>query len=136
MPIYEYRCEACGHALDELQKLSDAPLTECPACGKPALVKQVTAAAFHLKGGGWYKTDFKDGQKKDAPQKDEAAKGDAAKRDAASGDASTAPTATAEIAPRKDDATRPPDAKTTAAGPTPKAVPATPTAPAKPAAKP
>ncbi len=59
MPIYEYCCDACGHELDELQKLSDAPLKECPKCGKPALVKQVTAAAFHLKGGGWYATDFK-----------------------------------------------------------------------------
>ena len=58
MPIYEYRCDACGHELDELQKLSDAPLVDCPECGKAALVKQVTAAAFHLKGGGWYATDF------------------------------------------------------------------------------
>lgn len=72
MPIYEYRCDACGHELDELQKLSDAPLKECPKCGKPALVKQVTAAAFHLKGGGWYATDFKGGPKKEEKTKDEA----------------------------------------------------------------
>jgi putative FmdB family regulatory protein len=64
MPIYAYRCEACDHELEALQKISDAPLTECPACGKPALKKQITAAAFRLKGAGWYETDFKkDGKK-------------------------------------------------------------------------
>jgi putative FmdB family regulatory protein len=64
MPIYAYRCEACGHELDALQKLSDAPLTDCPACGAAALKKQITAAAFRLKGAGWYETDFKkDGKK-------------------------------------------------------------------------
>ncbi|GAA5234704.1 zinc ribbon domain-containing protein [Verticiella sediminum] len=59
MPIYAYRCEACGHAHDALQKISAAPLVDCPACGKPALVKQVTAAGFQLKGSGWYVTDFR-----------------------------------------------------------------------------
>ncbi|MEJ2803509.1 putative FmdB family regulatory protein [Comamonas sp. BIGb0124] len=59
MPIYAYRCDACGHAKDALQKLSDAPLKDCPACGQPALVKQITAAGFQLKGNGWYATDFK-----------------------------------------------------------------------------
>ena len=59
MPIYAYRCSACGHAKDVLQKLSDAPLTECPACGQAAFSKQVTAAGFQLKGSGWYATDFK-----------------------------------------------------------------------------
>lgn len=64
MPIYAYRCEACGHALDALQKISDPPLTDCPECGAPALKKQLTAAAFRLKGAGWYETDFKkDGKK-------------------------------------------------------------------------
>ena len=64
MPIYAYRCEDCGHELDALQKISDPPLTECPACGAQALKKQLTAAAFRLKGGGWYETDFKkDGKK-------------------------------------------------------------------------
>lgn len=62
MPIYAYRCEACGFAKDVLQKMSDAPLTECTACGKPAFKKQVTAAGFQLKGGGWYVTDFRGGQ--------------------------------------------------------------------------
>jgi putative FmdB family regulatory protein len=64
MPIYEYRCEACGHELDVLQKMSDASLTDCPECGKPALKKQISAAAFRLKGSGWYETDFKKGNKK------------------------------------------------------------------------
>src|SRR3569832_2075273 len=54
MPIYEYRCEACGHALEALQKMSEAPLTDCPECGAPALKKQVSAAGFQLKGSGWY----------------------------------------------------------------------------------
>lgn len=64
MPIYEYQCEACGHKLEKLQKMSDAPLTDCPACSKPQLKKLVSAAAFRLKGGGWYETDFKTGKKK------------------------------------------------------------------------
>jgi putative FmdB family regulatory protein len=50
MPIYAYKCESCGHSKDVLQKVSDAPLTECPACGKPTFSKQVTAAGFQLKG--------------------------------------------------------------------------------------
>ena len=62
MPIYAYRCEACGFAKDVLQKMSDAPLTECTACGKQAFKKQVTAAGFQLKGSGWYVTDFRGGQ--------------------------------------------------------------------------
>ena len=61
MPIYSYKCRSCGHAMDALQKMSDAALTDCPACGKPALSKQLTAAGFQLKGSGWYATDFKGG---------------------------------------------------------------------------
>lgn len=61
MPIYAYRCSACGHAKDVLQKLSDAPLSICPACGAETFSKQVTAAGFQLKGSGWYATDFKGG---------------------------------------------------------------------------
>lgn len=60
MPIYAYRCEDCGHSKDVLQKLSDPPLVDCPACGKPSFRKQLTAAGFQLKGSGWYVTDFKD----------------------------------------------------------------------------
>ena len=61
MPIYAYKCESCGHAKDVLQKISDAPLSECPACGKATFVKQLTAAGFQLKGSGWYATDFRGG---------------------------------------------------------------------------
>jgi putative FmdB family regulatory protein len=61
MPIYAYRCSACGHAKDVLQKLSDAPLTACPACSADTFSKQVTAAGFQLKGSGWYVTDFRGG---------------------------------------------------------------------------
>ena len=60
MPIYSYKCNGCGHQSDVLQKMSDAPLTICPACGKDSYSKQLTAAGFVLKGGGWYVTDFKD----------------------------------------------------------------------------
>ena len=59
MPIYAYRCTECGHAEDVLQKMSDAKLTDCPACGKSTYAKQVTAAGFQLKGSGWYVTDFR-----------------------------------------------------------------------------
>jgi putative FmdB family regulatory protein len=61
MPIYAYKCGSCGHAKDVLQKISDAPLTVCPACGAEAFTKQVTAAGFQLKGSGWYVTDFRGG---------------------------------------------------------------------------
>lgn len=64
MPIYEYECGSCGHNMDKLQKISDAPLLDCPACSKPELMKKVSAAGFRLKGGGWYETDFKSGNKK------------------------------------------------------------------------
>ena len=59
MPIYEYRCQKCGHELEALQKVSDPPLTECPACHEQSLQKLVSAAGFRLKGTGWYETDFK-----------------------------------------------------------------------------
>jgi len=98
MPIYEYQCKACGHHLEALQKISDAPLVDCPACGASALKKKVSAAAFRLKGGGWYETDFKSKNKKNlagdegAPKKEggESGKGDAAGKsgDTGSGKAS------------------------------------------------
>jgi putative FmdB family regulatory protein len=76
MPIYEYRCSACGYQNDYLQKLSEPPLTDCPECGKSTFSKQVTAAGFQLKGTGWYATDFKNnGTSKSSAKKDgEAAK--------------------------------------------------------------
>lgn len=98
MPIYEYCCSDCGHELEAIQKFSDPPLTACPACGQDGLQKKISAAAFRLKGGGWYETDFKKdkrrnvvadadtGAKGDAKPSAEAAKGDAAKAPAAAGD--------------------------------------------------
>lgn len=61
MPIYAYKCESCGYAKDALQKMSDAPLTDCPHCGAATFKKQLTAAGFQLKGSGWYVTDFRGG---------------------------------------------------------------------------
>ena len=78
MPIYEYRCSACGHELEALQKLRDDPLTVCPSCGKPELRKQVSAAGFQLKGSGWYVTDFRNSGAK-ASGKDKATGTEAAK---------------------------------------------------------
>jgi putative FmdB family regulatory protein len=71
MPIYEYRCAACGHQEDHLQKVSEAQLTKCPACGKKKYQKQLSAAGFQLKGSGWYATDFKGSGKKPAEAKTE-----------------------------------------------------------------
>lgn len=64
MPIYEYACRACGDEREVLQKMSDAPLTQCPACAQPALYKKVSAAGFRLAGSGWYETDFKSSGKR------------------------------------------------------------------------
>jgi len=72
MPIYEYKCSSCGQKKEVLQKLSDAPLTQCPACGKATLNKLISAAGFQLKGSGWYATDFKGGVSRAANEKDDA----------------------------------------------------------------
>ena len=72
MPIYEYRCADCGFQKEFLQRISDAPMRECPECGKPSFAKMVTAAGFQLKGSGWYATDFRDkGGSKPAVAKEE-----------------------------------------------------------------
>jgi putative FmdB family regulatory protein len=68
MPIYEYQCQACRHRLESLQKLSEEPLKDCPACGQPTLNRLVSAAGFRLKGGGWYETDFKSGNKRNVAE--------------------------------------------------------------------
>ncbi|VWB54097.1 FmdB family transcriptional regulator [Burkholderia lata] len=108
MPIYAYRCEACGFAKDVLQKMSDAPLSQCPECGKDAFRKQVTAAGFQLKGSGWYVTDFRGGS------------GGTSAPATASGDAATeaAPAAAAPAAASSSEST------TTSAAPAPAAAPA------------
>lgn len=64
MPIYEYRCDACGHELEALQKVSDAPLAECPACAAESLRRLISKPSFRLKGSGWYETDFKSDKEK------------------------------------------------------------------------
>ncbi len=64
MPIYEYACRGCEHEFETLQKISEPPLVECPECGEAELRKKISAARFRLKGGGWYETDFKSGDKK------------------------------------------------------------------------
>ena len=74
MPIYEYQCAACGDLHEALQKISDPPLTDCPACGRATLRKKVSAVAFRLKGSGWYETDFKSGSKKNLAGDPEGAK--------------------------------------------------------------
>ncbi|MDX5151336.1 MAG: zinc ribbon domain-containing protein [Acidiferrobacterales bacterium] len=78
MPIYEYQCQACGHEMEAIQKLSDPVLKDCPECGKPDLKKLVSAAGFQLKGSGWYETDFKGGgnkKKKDSGSESKSAAG-------------------------------------------------------------
>jgi putative FmdB family regulatory protein len=110
MPIYEYRCSSCQHELEALQRFADAPLSRCPQCGKEALVKQVSAAGFQLKGSGWYATDFKGSGK---PAK-KSADGDATPSEAKSESESGTKTETA--APAKPETTT---ATTPAAGSTP-----------------
>ena len=109
MPIYAYRCAACGHAKDVLQKISDPVLTVCPNCGASAFQKQVTAAGFQLKGSGWYVTDFRNGS--NAPATGSAPAGGGAE----SGKSDTATPAAAPAA--------------AAPAPTPAAAPATPAKP-------
>ena len=98
MPIYAYKCGSCGHAKDVLQKMSDAPLSVCPACGAATFTKQLTAAGFQLKGSGWYATDFKGG----APAP--AAKEDGKPADAKSGDGAAKP---ADTSTKSADASAP-----------------------------
>ncbi len=117
MPLYAYKCESCGFAKDALQKMSDAPLTICPNCGKDTFRKQVTAAGFQLKGSGWYVTDFRGGNggagAPSAPPKSESGESSGAAPAAApaagaapaSSAAAPAPTpapAPAPAAPKKD----------------------------------
>jgi len=71
MPIYEYACRKCSHTLDVLQKMSDEPLVECPACGEPELRRLISAPRFRLKGAGWYETDFKKDNQRNVLKKDD-----------------------------------------------------------------
>jgi putative FmdB family regulatory protein len=85
MPIYEYQCQACGHQLEEIQGFNDAPLVKCPECGKLKLAKLVSAPSFHLKGTGWYKTDFKNSGKKPAEVSEKSSSDDSGSGTATSG---------------------------------------------------
>ena len=105
MPIYAYRCESCGFGKDALQKMSDAPLTNCPECGKDTFRKQVTAAGFQLKGSGWYVTDFRGGNSANAAPAPDAnaaaapANGEGGSTASASSDSAASSTTSAAAAP-------------------------------------
>jgi putative FmdB family regulatory protein len=110
MPIYEYRCSACGHELEALQKLSEAPLTACPECGKATLTKLMSAAGFQLKGSGWYATDFKSSGAKPAAKSGDAKQGESkpadtkteAQADTKSGASEASPKSPTAAAPATD----------------------------------
>jgi putative FmdB family regulatory protein len=119
MPIYAYRCAACGHAQDVLQRMSDPQLTTCPSCGAEAYSKQVTAAGFQLKGSGWYATDFRNGN--NAPAKP--AEGGEAKPagDAKPADAKPADSKPVQIKPAGESSSAAASASATAPAPAPAA---------------
>ncbi len=99
MPIYEYQCQACGHRLESLQKLSEEPLKDCPACGQPTLNRLVSAAGFRLKGSGWYETDFKSGNKRNVAEStssSSASSGDSGSASTPSAPASSTPTSSSD----------------------------------------
>jgi putative FmdB family regulatory protein len=101
MPIYEYRCTDCGHRLEALQRLADAPLLVCPACGKECLTKLMSAVGFHLKGSGWYATDFKHSGSK--PAEKGTAKPDAANEGASSAEKGESAPATPSSSDQKSE---------------------------------
>ena len=103
MPFYEYVCTLCGKDTTILQKISDTPATDCPACGKPGLIKQISAAGFRLKGGGWYETDFKSDNKKNLAGEGSSGSPTAEKKAEKTDSAATAPAAVpaAAAAPAK-----------------------------------
>jgi putative FmdB family regulatory protein len=113
MPFYEYQCKSCGHELEAMQKVSDAPLRKCPKCGKSQLTRLMSAPVFRLKGGGWYETDFKgdkDTQRNLADRPDADApkdtKGDATGKDEKGKEAKPAETKTSEAPSAKEPAAK------------------------------
>ena len=126
MPIYAYKCSSCGHTQDVLQKLSAAPLTECPVCGQATYSKQITAPQFQLKGSGWYVTDFRSGSSSGEKNDKTDTKGEPAKADAKV-EAGAEPKSDSKANGAKETPAATPAAPATAA-------PATSAAPAKPAA--
>ncbi len=96
MPIYEYQCSACGHEFESIQRISDDPLKDCPVCQKPELKKLVSASGFRLKGGGWYETDFKGGDKKKNLASDKSSEAPKKKSDSTKSDSSKSTPKTAD----------------------------------------
>jgi putative FmdB family regulatory protein len=133
MPIYEYRCTDCGHRLEALQRLADAPLLVCPACGKESLTKLMSAVGFQLKGSGWYATDFKHSGSK--PVDKAAAKSDAANESASGAEKGEGATPAAAAGDQKSDAkTAAKPAASDSTSSTSEAKPSATKSPAKPAA--
>ncbi|MEN9983564.1 MAG: hypothetical protein RI918_1533 [Pseudomonadota bacterium] len=123
MPIYAYKCDACGHAKDVLQKMSDPQLTDCPSCGQATFKKQLTAAGFQLKGTGWYVTDFREGgSKTTAPAVD--AKSGESSASAATPSASAESTSTPSVASTSAVASAPAASPASSSTPSPAAAPA------------
>ena len=123
MPIYAYKCDACGHAKDVLQKMSDPQLTDCPSCGQATFKKQLTAAGFQLKGTGWYVTDFREGGgKTTAPAVD--AKSGESSAPAATSSASSEGASTPSVAPASSAASAPAASPASSSTPSPAAAPA------------
>lgn len=121
MPIYAYRCTECGHAEDVLQKMSDAKLTDCPACGKSTYAKQVTAAGFQLKGSGWYVTDFRNNGDKPstvtAPSTTAAADSAPAASSASAGSASDTKSGDSKASDSKPSVSKPSESKPSSPAP-------------------
>ena len=107
MPIYAYKCNACGHAKDVLQKMSDPQLTDCPSCGQATFKKQLTAAGFQLKGTGWYVTDFREGGGKNSAPAVDAKSGDASASTTAANSVSSESSSAGIAAPTSAPATAP-----------------------------
>ena len=121
MPIYAYKCAVCGHEEDVLQKISDAPLTQCPNCGAPAFSKQLTAAGFQLKGSGWYVTDFRNGSGAKKAEGSTAKPADADKAAEGAGNAAAGETSKPAAAPASPDAS---SSSSSSASPAPAPAPA------------
>ena len=126
MPIYAYKCESCGLSKDVLQKMSDAPLVDCPHCGAASFKKQLTAAGFQLKGSGWYVTDFRDGKggsdkAKDVEKSKES--GSSEKSDAPASNGSDASATSAKVDTKTTAATPAPVPAATSTATTPKSAP-------------
>jgi len=115
MPIYEYRCSSCGFQKEYLRKISDPMLTDCPECGKQTFSKMLTAAGFHLKGSGWYATDFRNSGAKPAVKADGAVTGKAENKAEPKSDAKAEPKSDGKTEPKSDGKTEAkPDGKTKA----------------------